>query len=451
VDVGALVDFRSPALDLDSVYGRGPDDQPYMYNGLQLRVGAPLQSASAKTGAKNDLFRLPDGVPILGDKRNDENKIVSQIHGAMIRLHNKVVADDALIQAAGGDISSDTSRFLSAAQIVRWHYQWVVVFDYLNRVCEPGMVTEVLNPGGMPRLQNYLKANAEFAYLPVEFSGAAFRFGHSMVRPSYSLNSLVLTRAGGDSKAERIPTFSAVPGSDQNLNGFPGTLPPSWGLDFGFLFEVAPSDETVGQNFKLPQPSYRIDALLVSPLSNLPEFFKASAQPGTTLVGNLAFRNLLRGQMLSLPSGQTIANLLGIAPLTDDILWGAGSSRLDETQLSDDDKEEIEETKDKRQAFREKWVDAPGAPLKNNAPLWYYILREAEHHGVTRNPNDPGVGFGGQHLGPVGSRIVAETLIGLLWMDKSSFLHDLRGFTPLPQISGGGDLTLGKLLHFALS
>src|SRR6266496_3231355 len=103
-DPDGLVDFRTPALDLDSLYGRGPDDQPYMYDGLQLRVGRSPGNAGAVTGTKADLFRLSDGTPILGDKRNDENKIVSQFHGAMIRFHNKVVVDDALLTAFGGDI-----------------------------------------------------------------------------------------------------------------------------------------------------------------------------------------------------------------------------------------------------------------------------------------------------------------------------------------------------------
>ena len=151
-DRSALVDFRSPALDLDSVYGRGPDDQPYMYmaDGLRLNVGAAPGNADAKTGTKADLFRVQAGdrpdVPIIGDKRNDENKIVSQLHGAMIQFHNKVTQNKAWIEQFGGDFDNATSRFRAAANIVRWHYQWVVVFDYLDRICEPGMVDEGTEP-----------------------------------------------------------------------------------------------------------------------------------------------------------------------------------------------------------------------------------------------------------------------------------------------------------------
>lgn len=135
-------------------------------------------------------------------------------------------------------------------------------------------------------------------------------------------------------------------------------------------------------------------------------------------------------------------------PLSDDILWGAGSR----IPLPDDAdaKQALADTLARRQTFRDAWVDDGGAVLKGQTPLWYYVLREAEYHGATV-PTQDGVAFGGQHLGPVGSRIVAETFIGLLWLDKSSFLHNSRGFRPLDEISGGHELTLGRLVTYALT
>ena len=358
IDTSALVDFRSAALDLDCIYGRGPDDQPYLYNGLKLRVGRPMGSAGATIGTKHDLLRLAESVPpandgragvaVLGDKRNDENKIVSQIHGALIAFHNKVVMDDALLTAFGADLTTPTSRFRAAATLVRWHYQWVVVHDYLDRICEQGMKDEVLNPGGSPRLLHYRKQDAKYAYIPVEFSGAAFRFGHSMVRPSYALNFVV-----GTGQADtRIALFSRDPDPRKNLNGFPGTLPDEWGVDWGYFLD-GPLKPKTGPDFKVPQPSYRIDALLVDPLADLPEFLAA----GSPFI-NLAFRNLQRGQMLGLPSGQAVAAELGIVPLPDSILWDAGSSQRAKTKLDPGDTADFEKVRAARAAVKAKWADS---------------------------------------------------------------------------------------------
>ena len=331
------------------------------------------------------------------------------------------------------------------------------------------MVTEVLNPGGTPRLQNYLKQEADFPYMPLEFAGAAYRLGHSMVRPSYSLNQVVTTRKGdpahgvpaGDETKERVPTFSRASnsptaGGTENLNGFPGTLAPFWGIDWSFFLDGVQQPANLrqvgGKPMQIPQPSYRLDAQIVEPLADLPEFFDKAIPPGSpaSIAGNLAFRNLKRGQLLRLPSGQAVARKLGITPLADDIVWGTGSRIPLPADAAQDDKDAFKTTDDKRRAFRAKWVDAPDAPLCGNAPLWYYVLREGEYYGAS-DENQKGVAFGGQHLGPVGSRIVAETFVGLLWLDKASFLHSARGFQPLAAISGGGKLTLGRLVTYALS
>lgn len=464
-DPEAIVDFRSPALDLDSVYGRGPADQPYLYerDGLRLRLGKPMNTLQppigAVVGTTRDLLRLSAGPSvaddsdrpaILGDKRNDENKIVSQIHAAFVALHNRVVTDDALIDAFGADRHTPEARFAAASSIVRWHYQWVVVHDFLERICEPGMVTEVLNPGRQPRLPNYLTAAAPHPYMPVEFAGAAYRFGHSMVRPNYALNALVIAPPDKDNRVQRIPTFSRDRDPLANLNGSM-ELPDFWGIDWSFFLDNVPQRPggvTVGDRpAVLPQPSFRIDALLADPLGDLPDFFGAPGTP-RSILGNLAFRNLKRGQQLLLPSGQEVARRLGIAPLSDDILWGAGSRLA--SGATGKEAAELAATAARRATFRREWIDGNGGGMRGQAPLWYYILREAEHHGASE-PSAPGAVFGGQHLGPVGSRIVAETLIGLLWLDRSSFLHSRRGFRPLPAIADGKPLTLGRLIGFALS
>jgi hypothetical protein len=459
-DTEALDDFRSPALDLDSMYGRGPDDQPYLYapGTLALRVGGSPGNGEAGVGTRNDLFRLEDGTPLLGDKRNDENKIVSQIHGAFIALHNKVVERPDLLADFGFTADRPGTRFSAAATLVRWHYQWVVVNDYLRRITQPGTVDRILNLGSTPLLYHYVKSDVPYPYMPIEFAGAGFRFGHSQVRPSYSLNQTVLTAFGLDPATGRIPTFSrpdaAVPVPDtQNLNGFPGRLARFWGIDWSFFLDDLPTPSDPGpggEPLVLPQPSYRIDALLVSPLRDLPEFFTDTDAAPESLVGHLAFRNLLRGQNLGLPSGEQAAAEFGLPVLPVDVLWGAGSRLLDESALDDTLKAELQRTRSARLRISSDWVGLDG-PLAGNTPLWYYILREAEYHGVEHRPDDAAIGFGGQHLGPLGSAIVAETLIGLLWLDPRSYLHAHRAFRPLDAITEGLPLTLPRLVRFALA
>jgi hypothetical protein len=223
-DVAALEDFRTPALDLDSIYGSGPDDQPYLYTGDksdtgdksgELRLGKVLQSPQSQFATRRDVLRLlEDHTAILGDKRNDENKIVAQMHSVFVALHNRLIKDDRVLERLGGDLRSSEGRFRAAVCATRWHYQWVVVFDFLaKRLCAPDLVERLCNAGGMPYIANYTRPNFQYAYMPIEFSGAAYRLGHSLVRPSYALNAEV----GVDSQ-NRIPIFSEDKDREKNLN-----------------------------------------------------------------------------------------------------------------------------------------------------------------------------------------------------------------------------------------
>jgi hypothetical protein len=489
-DVAAMVDFRTPALDLDCVYGRGPDDQPYMYepDGVHLRLGEKLTEPGAAGATRNrrDVLRMttagdiaaPPGKgpnpAILGDKRNDENRIVCQIQAGMIAFHNKVADDAALIGEFGGNFSDAGSRFKTAAAIVRWHYQWLVLNDYLDRVLEPTIIDEILGDGPAPSLPHYTKADAKFAYVPVEFAGAAFRIGHSMVRPSYALNEKVGDPA---SAPNRISIFSEDPDPKRNLNGFGFKLPNDWGIDWSFFFTgpdasgkpIGPGRSGQPGDFKLPQPSYRLDAQLVIPLGDLPEFRVEMELK----FRNLAYRNLLRGDAnLRLPFGEQIAHALGIEPpLPPEVLWGTGSQKLfkpgpggtpvqrDLTEIkalvgdeASDEFKAFADTDKRRAVVRDKWIKT-NSMLKGHTPLWYYILREAEYYGDTRaGTKDETPFFGGQHLGPVGSRIIGETFVGLLWNDSTSYLRMRPKFKPHPKIAGGDPdgFTVGALLKYAL-
>src|SRR5262249_40343259 len=193
-DPDALVDFRTPRLDLDSLYGRGPADQPYMYDGNKLRLGRPLFE-NAKKSASLDLPRFDDPFTkgakraLIGDKRNDENVIVSQLHGSMLQFHNRLVDADP------------AATFQEIQRRVRWHHQWIVVNDFLQKICREAVVADILPDFGGRKPIWKLKPNFAIyewrndPFMPIEFAAAAYRFGHSMVRPIYRLNTEL---GGGD-------------------------------------------------------------------------------------------------------------------------------------------------------------------------------------------------------------------------------------------------------------
>jgi hypothetical protein len=363
-DPDALTDFRSPRFDLDSLYGSGPADEPFHYDrdsgNLKLLIGS-------NENGDEDLPRNTQGTALIGDPRNDENIIVSQLQLAFIKFHNKVV-DRVLADPS----IPDALRFDEAQRIVRWHYQWVVVHDYLPLIVGPELVDELFPPASASgsgrefKLRHYEpKRNA---FMPVEFSAAGFRFGHSQVRPAYHLSGLVQDR----------PIFLAGEvGLLDDLRGF-RPLPGQWTVDWSLFLEVGDS---------APQPSRLIDAKLAAGLFSL---------PGSE--DSLALHNLLRGQVLDLPSGQAVAAHLGVPIHTGAEL----GTELDPT------------------------------------PLWFYILKESEL-------------AGGQRLGPVGATIVAEVLLGLLNMDPLSFVNLQPDWRPTLPSAAEGHFTLSDLVNFTLS
>jgi hypothetical protein len=412
-DPDALTDFRTPRFDLDSLYGRGPADQPYLYDadGVHLTLGNRVSDDDRTAGP--DLLRAATGRAIIGDPRNDENLIVSQLQAAFIRFHNTV------LDQTGADnrrLRKD-DVFKLAQQHVRWHYQWVVVHDFLPRLVGQSVVDDVLPVVAyvateavevqirQPRLRFYHAH--EQPYMPVEFSAAAYRFGHSIIRPSYLINDVAATDppvAG----ASRIPLFSQEGGPKQHLNGF-RPLPGAWGVQWKFFLPNIGGEQTAN----LPQPSYKLDAQLSHPLGALPS---STAGPEVLVAGQdpsiaqqLAVRNLLRGLRLGLPSGQDVARAMGIEPLTDDELFD-------------------------RVSLDQQWQDT----IAGHAPLWFYVLKEAEKRAESA------------HLGPVGGRIVAEVLVGLLAGDPLSYLSVQPNWQPTLPAAAQGTFTLSDLINFAI-
>src|SRR5262245_6729829 len=127
-DPDALVDFRTPRFDLDSIYGRGPAGQPYLFHsdGLHLVLGRFLKDDKGR-----DVQRTQLGRAIIGDPRNDENIILVQLHALFMRFHNRLA-------------SKPEASFAEVQRLVRWHYQWVLLYDYLARIVNEKTYFEVL-------------------------------------------------------------------------------------------------------------------------------------------------------------------------------------------------------------------------------------------------------------------------------------------------------------------
>jgi hypothetical protein len=400
-DPDALVDFRTPAFDLDNVYGRGPDDQPYLYtaDGMQFQIGSEQLQGGGDANAR-DLTRGENGRALIGDPRNDENAIVSQLQGLVERFHNRFAQNNTDLSLA--DIQRQ----------VRFHYQYVVLNDFLPRIVHSDVLNAlksdgVYDPG---KLRFYRPKNA--AYLPVEFSVAAYRLGHSMVRPGYRLNDGVL-----------LPIFpSPANGLPEGLTGF-RPMNSQWGIDWGRTIDVdvraSDSDDDAVKEKRL-QFAYRIDTSLVNFLGQLPPVVAANPS-------SLAARNLLRGWRLGLPSGQDVARAMHVAPLADsDIHIGKGlESGLPATTIA----------------------DVAGGAFAGNCPLWTYILAEAMlNMQPVKIPVTEDKTIRTPQLGPVGGRIVAEVFLGLMVHDSHSMLRQEPSWEP----KEGADYQLKDFVNFAL-
>jgi hypothetical protein len=414
-DPDALTDFRTPALDLDNVYGRGPGDQPYMYDsdGLKFLLGTPLANGApdlARNGA--DPARA-----LIGDPRNDENSIVSQFQALMLRFHNRVVGDNPKLD------------FPSLQKIVRWHYQWVIVHDFLPRIVSAPVLAALKTNG------QYEKKNLEFfhwkndPFMPVEFSVAAYRLGHSMIRPGYRLN---------DDDSTLLAIFPTPPNITNGLTGFQA-MAQNRGIDWGRFIDLPGDVRAYGDDpdkvtpanaamKKRLQFAYRIDTSVVAPLSHLPKIVASDPPP------SLPQRNLLRGFELGLPTGQSVAKAMGVKPLEDnEIIIG----KAVDAPSGDD--------------VLGKLSDLPElAVFSKNCPLWTYILAEAANNRTAVPiPVQPAMKINTPQLGPVGGRIVAEVFLGMLFGDNDSFLTADPEWVPTIG-KAGKNFALRDIVAFAL-
>ena len=387
---------RTPALDLDSVFGGGPGIRPDLYvSNPDGSVGPKLKIGSG--GVHEDVPRVANAdqsySALLGDPRNDENVVIAGLHCAHILFYNRVLDEFGHFDlrpfpsAQRARLSNNHTDFLIAREVTLWHYQWLLVNEHLPQIAGQEMVNDVLRNGN-----RFYNPPPHDAFMPIEFGAAAYRFGHSMVRPSYRAN---FTSGTGDSSSPTADPFFALVfdanepnfsdpvtyDRDDLLGGFSA---PRRYIGWQTFFDLG--DGQVKNNKK-------IDTTISSVLFTLP--LPAIAPHTQTAPTVLPQRNLLRQLTWGLSSGQAIARAMGVDALAPGDIADIGGVY---------------------------------SPFALSTPLWYYILAEAK------------AAAGGLHLGPVGGRIVTETLIGLLRADPTSYLSAYPRFRPFL----GSDLTPGS-------
>ncbi|WP_417309722.1 peroxidase family protein [Devosia sp.] len=300
-DPDGLKNFRTPRLDLDSVYGRGPKDQPYLYEHDEKgNTTGLLITGVGANGKEPDLARVAQqnkAVALIGDPRNDENIIVSQLQLAIIRLHNVVLA--RVSEASPG--LSTMERFHEAQCVVRWFYQYLVWNDFVKRIVPDDIwATALADKGKGLGLELGYKGVYSWEvnpYIPVEFSVAAYRFGHSLIRRGYQLN---FPRQGAFGTEHELPIFNPDGSKTDDLRGG-RQLPKDHTVQWDFFFDLDGEDG-------FPQKAGLFDTTLSPGVTNIPSEDDSAPNP-------LASLNIQRGWRFHLPSGPAVAQAMGFEPV----------------------------------------------------------------------------------------------------------------------------------------
>ncbi|HYP26424.1 MAG TPA: heme peroxidase family protein [Blastocatellia bacterium] len=378
-DVAAdgLIQLRTPSLDLDSLYGEGPysdaDRRLYdEYDSAKLKIGKTTAASPGSIDREywNDL-RREEGSPraIIKDHRNDDNLALAQTHVAFIKFHNKVV--DLLRDKN----LSGRELFEEAQKKVVEHYQWIILDDLLPKIVDVEILQRAIANRANP--EHFRPAEKGVPFMPVEFSLAAFRLGHSMVRDTYDWNRVFQS-------PDQLETHAATLADIVRLTGFRGNLAGSLKLPSSWIIDWTRFYDFTGHNGIANNPNFnwskKIDTTLVRALKDFEIFFRHINEERFR---SLAVIDLIRGRRLKLPSGQEVARALKVPPM----------SAIQLTQYPHGDV-----------------VSKTG--FDKETPLWYYILKEAQ---VYRR---------GERLGPVGSYILAETFVQLIRASRISILKD---------------------------
>lgn len=275
--------FRTPALDLDSVYGAGPVADQALYDPAD-HIKLKIESG----GLFEDLPRRADNAAIVGDPRNDENLIISGLHCALLLFHNRAVD----FVRGKGHLTQPASVFAEARRLTTWHYHWLVLHEFLPQIAGQKMVNDVL------RRRRFYRPGRGEGFIPVEFQTGVYRMGHSMVRPSYRAN-LAGDNGGPFFGFVFDPAEEGKPDPD-DFRG--GARAPRRFIGWQTFFDFGDGEV---------KPNKKIDTKISTALFNLPLGAIASHDAPTSL----AQRNLLRHLTWGLPSGQRIAHAMGVTPL----------------------------------------------------------------------------------------------------------------------------------------
>ena len=391
-----IENIRTPTLDLDCIYGDGPEGSPYLYAArkrfrssrrtdpldesliylVTSEDGTAISRPNNRDIRSNDLSRAANGRALIGDPRNDENRVLSQIQLAFHKLHNRVV--DKLRREHPDHDAHEI--FEEARHLVTAHYHWAVLYDFLPTICGSQVVHDILHYG-----RKAYCVGSFLPFIPVEFSVAAFRFGHTLVPQTVQIQRGEPARAlFGDLFGKG---FTAL----ENVEGI---------VDLDEIFTTARNRQV--------QRAEKMNTKFARTLLKLPAGIASNPS-------SLAVRNLERGQSFMLPSGEAVSRALGIEDTVIDSVSQAADT-------------------------------ASGGKLDGCTPLFFYMLIEAETIG--RQDIDEAA-KPGEGLGPMGARLVAEVIIGLMELDPRSFLSTNRKWSPADGL--GEDVrTVGEMLTYDL-
>jgi hypothetical protein len=365
---------------LESVYGGGPKKSPDFYDlsaigSETFLLGNTKAIPQKRIPSTPDDFHRRNGRPLLADDRNDQHLILAQLHVVFLQVHNRVVnylkRGAFPHQAFPGETTFDTAR-----RLVVWHYQWIVRNEFLKWFILPEILANIEKHGS-----RFFKParGEEVPALPIEFTQAAFRFGHSMVQLQYEINQWIGLVRLSDLIGKTRPNEKSEPLLADKVVDW-DRFTRKWGGNANFAENI---DTLISEDmFNLPAAA-------------MPIFSQFSPPP-------LPQMTLLRGSRMGLPSGQEACRALGMQPL-------AGA------QIGFDD--------DGNEFLRDRG-------MHEKTPLWYYLLREAEVLGIRRFR-------GGECLGPLGSRIVAEVLLGVMNADPKHYLNVNSDWKPPNVVFGG--------------